>query len=349
LRQNQLASLDEKGILTFWETSTLQVAARSRLDPAMVGTLALSHDGKKLASGNHKGQLAIWDLQRLQPVMQPIQIAGDRIDRLSFAPDDKTLAVVALGREVVLWDLAQQQRYPTSLQADPEYVRDAVFSKDGSRLLTTGDGGEIIQWDWRMGRRIGWSVKSGVGLDALALSPNGLLLAAGDYNSKVTLWHMTGGQRVGVPLVGHTNFVRTVAYSRDVQFLASGGDDGTVLLWDVNSYQVIAQFSHGATMFSGDGTARLPLGVNRVAFSPDGKLLAADGPENRIVLWDVDVSSWKQQACRIANRNLTEEEWKRYVSEQDTYSATYPGGLPRDDLQAGGKGARLIEGRVLTK
>jgi hypothetical protein len=72
--------------------------------------------------------------------------------------------------------------------------------------------------------------------------------------------------------------------------------------------------------------------VSRVAFSRDGKLLASGGGDIR--LWDVDVGcvlyqeeeellgsectfvtdpkSWKQQACKVANRNLSLEEWQKY-------------------------------------
>jgi WD40 repeat protein len=68
--------------------------------------------------------------------------------------------------------------------------------------------------------------------------------------------------------------------------------------------------------------------VNHVSFSPDGKVLATDGPENEILLWDVDMESWKRQACGRTNRKLTEEEWQRFIGDGQ-YLETCPGGLPR--------------------
>lgn len=204
-----------------------------------------------------------------------------------------------------------------------------VFTPDDTRLVTVGDSGEIIEWDWRRGQRVGSALKIGGGVDALAFSPDGKLLSTGDYQGQVILWDLAQRKRIGVPLSGHNNIVRAVAFSPDGRSLASGGDDGSAILWDLASHQAVARFLHGATVLSGDGTARTPLAVNHVAFSPDGKMLAADGPENSILLWDIDIHSWELEACRRTNRNLTEEEWKRYLGEDVSYRETCPQGLPR--------------------
>jgi hypothetical protein len=39
------------------------------------------------------------------------------------------------------------------------------------------------------------------------------------------------------------------------------------------------------------------------------------------VIWDVDLTHWKQLACQIAGRNLSLSEWHRYLHDQ-TYQAT---------------------------
>src|SRR5215813_4705238 len=321
----------DHGGLAFYDPVTLKPSQKSSQQAEPVRALELSHDGTVLVTGSSKGRITFWNPLSAQPISQPVKVAPDNIEGFSFSPDGHTLAIIPLGREVLLWDVNKQQLYPVSVKADPEFVRAAVFLKDGNKLVTAGDHQEIIRWDWRTGRPIGSPLKTGEGVDALALSPSGDILAAGDYGGKVTLWDTSRWQMIGVALAGHTNMVRTVAFSPDGQLLASGGDDGVVILWDVTSRQPIAQFRHGATVLSGDGTARTPRSVNRLSFSPDGRTLAADGPENEIILWDIDISSWKRQACRIVSRNLTAEEWERYIGDRISYSETCPGGVPRPE------------------
>ena len=111
---------------------------------------------------------------------------------------------------------------------------------------------------------------------------------------------------------GHKNIVYSVAFSPDGKMLASGSENNTIILWDVESRQPLGQplEGHKDSVYS-------------VAFSPDGKMLASGSWDNTIILWDVSLESWKDHACRIANRNFTPEEWRRYFGNK-AYRKTCP-------------------------
>ena len=56
--------------------------------------------------------------------------------------------------------------------------------------------------------------------------------------------------------------------------------------------------------------------ISGVAFSPDGKLLAASDRGETLWLWDGGALQWIARACRIANRPLSRDEWSRYVPDE---------------------------------
>jgi WD40 repeat protein len=71
---------------------------------------------------------------------------------------------------------------------------------------------------------------------AIALSPDGTLLATAGDDHLVRLWRISD-RKLLLTLRGHSDWVRTVGFSPDGEILASGGDDRTVRLWNVSSGQ----------------------------------------------------------------------------------------------------------------
>jgi hypothetical protein len=54
---------------------------------------------------------------------------------------------------------------------------------------------------------------------------------------------------------------------------------------------------------------------------PDG-LAAAAVTDQGIVVWDLDPAHWAEEACELAGRNMTREEWDRYLGDLANYRAT---------------------------
>jgi WD40 repeat protein len=76
-------------------------------------------------------------------------------------------------------------------------------------------------------------------------------------------------------LTGHSDDVKSVAFSPDGKILASGSRDNTIKLWDVATRRLIATLTGHS------------FGVISVAFSPDGKILVSGSSDRTIKLWDV--------------------------------------------------------------
>ncbi|MBE9193129.1 hypothetical protein IQ230_22805 [Gloeocapsopsis crepidinum LEGE 06123] len=151
-------------------------------------------------------------------------------------------------------------------------------------------------------------------LDA-AFSYDGELLATCDVDGKVRVWQAQTGKLLAL-CEGHTNWVRTVAFSRDGK-IASGSTDQTVRFWDVTTGQcqkTCTEHTHeiysisfninGQILASGSGDRTIKLWdvttgeciktltghtdcVRSVAFSHDGQILASGSADNTIKIWDI--------------------------------------------------------------
>jgi WD40 repeat protein/class 3 adenylate cyclase len=221
------------------------------------------------------------------PLATVLAVPSGAVNSVAFSPDGRILAG-ATGSGLLLWDVSDPAA-PRALGgplASRSAVSSAVFSPDGRTLAAATRSG-VLLWnvtDAAHPRALG-SLDDGSAFDGVAFSPRGGILA-GARGSGVMLWDVSSPaapRALGSPLEGRSALA-SVAFSADGRTLA-GATGPSVLLWDVSDpAQARLLRSQPGPPPSSDGH---PADILSVAFSPDGRTLAAGAEDNAAHLWQV--------------------------------------------------------------
>jgi WD40 repeat protein len=149
-----------------------------------------------------------------------------------------------------------------------------ALNATGTMLATGGDNGRVVLWDVASHRRIGHSLESGGQILYLAFNQEGSILACAVADGYVVLWKVDSERRLGRPLKAQGTL--SLAFSFDGKMIATAGFGARAILWNVATQERL-----------GPPLPHERRGqVQAVAFSPDGRTLAA-GAGGRILVWDI--------------------------------------------------------------
>ncbi len=232
-------------------------------------TVDVAPDGRHVVSVGDNGAVVVWDMRGIDP---PTTLRGHSgvVDSAGFGPGGRQVVTGGSDGSARVWDWRAGE-VPVMLASGGRPYLSVELTADGRRVLGQDDRGRVRAWDLSSGRESAVLGTLGrQGILAAAISPDGRVAVSGDVTGQVSVRRGDEGSAAALN-VGAVNAVAAGAAGRIV---ASGGQDGTVQVWDW------AAASKPVTL-SGNGGA-----VNGVAISPDGTRVAGAGQDGTVRVWD---------------------------------------------------------------
>ena len=327
-----------------------------------VRAIAFDKNSSSFFSTGSDGQIMKWDVD--QPGSEPEVIAtseGTTRRGVSISPDGRWLLSSSDSSQLQLRDLRNPGAPPRIIEGHKGLVYDIKPLPDGSGFLSIGFDHTLRLYDFNRSRLLKELEHP---LRSLDVTPDGQWIYGGTLDGKMTRISMatmeeevlfTSGIDEPVyslevsqhdPLVvfaaadhviriwdiptssiveelrGHTARISDIDFSNNGELMASASWDGTVRLWymeNLTELPVILEDNHDSYVWDVD-------------FSPDDEYLIVGTRDNKIKRWAVDARVYADQLCGKVSRNMTREEWERFVGNNIDYQSTCANVAIDDDI-----------------
>lgn len=299
---NLFATLSVQGDIILWELDDKKNKRHiSTRECGIAHDLTFHPDGKwlLLASGNGLWGFDISDIKNISH--SQLMGKGRPVHKIEISNDGSMLV---LGYENGLIQFLDGENYKplnSPVSGHKGTVMGLAFDPDGDSLISVDNEHELLLWDCRaFGPPVNPLKGSAIsGEDIVIGADSRTLIIKGIYS--LSLWDLETGEQSKSLLKGDESRVFGLALHPGGEILAAGYEDGSVVLWNIPTQQMIGPPLKGHQGF-----------VWSLAFSPDGEKLVSTGDDGLIV-WDTSVDSWREKARKMANRNLSRDEWRRFI------------------------------------
>jgi hypothetical protein len=245
-----------------------------------VRDIALSPDGKFLASAGDDGRLLVWNMGNLKA--SPVQAftgkaAREKFRAADFTADGSTLAGGTFGGRIFLWNAHDLNAAPRILKAHTSGINAIAGCPGGGSFVSCGSDGLVLLWNQGNSGPVKQIVDSVPGrVNDISVSPDGKILAwvtaGGEVRISALSLRKDGKNSLfsaSAPrmLMKCPDALYCVSFNADGSMMAAGDSKGNIRLWKTAEMQSAPELILG----------RHSTGVSTLAFRPGGSQLASGG------------------------------------------------------------------------
>jgi len=223
------------------------------------------------------GEILLWDVAARSPLQRTLHGHRGAVTTAALNSASDVLAAAGSDGGILVWQGLQSSIVSSRTLAVGVSISSTVFSPDGRDLIAGSADGLSVWRDVVGANPVRRTLTSGTTVGSLAVSADERWLAAGDVQGQVSLWPLPALDEPVVQPVQHRGPVSALAFHPQHSLLASGSEDGTV----------IVRFLCGEAPTVAEGTSS----VTGLTFSPDGTMLVAGTAGGQVVLWQVEVDA----------------------------------------------------------
>ncbi len=270
-----------------------------------ISKLVIDEGGTTAVTGSLDDTVRLWQISNPTRVAR-FQAHETRVNDLEFTTDTASYFTVSNDGYVRQWNTATNVLETEQLLDDTVAGIEMAVHPTNNQLLIGLRSGQIMKWDptdntmtplfdqTQAAQATATTDETLPGIptsaiNALAINPAGTQFAFGEQDNAVLfLRDYETNEEIRRFEGGHTRYVRDAVFSSDGTRILSGSLDGSLILWDVATGEIVQQLTHTAADQESEDQA--PIAIWSVDISPNGQL-ALSGSAEDVILWNLQTGT----------------------------------------------------------
>jgi WD40 repeat protein len=275
--------------IRLWDIATAQLVRTFGANMDSVVSAVFSPDGRRIATGGLEKSVKVWDADALQ-LLRTLSGHSDVVTAIAFSPDGRKIASASFDTTIGVWS-SDTGALEGTIEGHLGAVLSVAFSPDGRQIVSGGTDNVVRVWDADTLEPLGVLDGHHGPVMSVAFSPDGREIASGSFDRTVKVWDARTRKLLS-SIEDEAEPVLSVAFSPDGgKIAATSSEAGVMKLWDASTGKLVATLADPEK----GSPQELPNVFACVAFSPDGRHIAAGTAHRAIDVWDVETTRLVQR------------------------------------------------------
>jgi WD40 repeat protein len=310
----QLYAAAADGRIFYANYETLEEQPTGYENPYPNKLVALSVDENYLINGTDSADIQIFDLRSKKTSPLLVKGLAGTTNAIEFLPDNSGF-IVSKGNKTI-HKINQATGQATIIASLPHELKSISISPDGKMIVGGARTGELMLINLQTGTSEVVYRDPNSQILSVRFSPDGKQVAFGTFeiNEKrglVKLFDVKNRAKSDRQFTGHRAGVYDVEFSPDGKLLASAGSDQRLQMWVLDHPEDLPIVMDNNNGFIWD-----------ISFAKGSNYLIAACHESEIRVWPTDLSILADQLCPKLTRNMSQDEWNRYVGADIDFENT---------------------------